>query len=113
MSFHVLVSGTLIGDPVRRTGARGDFATANVRCHTEAGDYLLASIIAFAEVAEELLTHCSGAAIAVSGRATLRTWQGKDGEQKCGLSIVCTEIASVAGARRADADRRRSAKSAA
>ena len=105
MSLYLLVVGSLIADPMRRTGAKGDFATATLRVSTD--DAPLVSIIAFGTLAEELLRHHQGSALAVSGPARLTSWIGKDGAEKHGLSLVVEQIASAAAARRADAERRR------
>ena len=112
MSFFALVAGNLVADPLRRTGQRGDFATGSVRAHTEGGEYMLVSAIAFGDAAEQLLAHRQGDALALSGRASLRSWTGKDGAEKHGLSLVAEQIASAASARRADAERRRTARAA-
>lgn len=112
MSLYTLATGSLISDPVRRSGAKGDFATATIRTATDDGA-ILVSVIAFGDQAAQLLAHQQGTAVAVAGRATLRTWTGKDGEAKCGLSVVCEQIASASAARRADAERRRGNKAAA
>ena len=112
MSVYALATGSLIGDPIRRSGQRGDFATATLKVHSEGGEYILVSVIAF-DAAELLLSHRQGDAIAVAGRGGVRTWVGKDGETKAGLSLVADQVASVASARRSDADRRRSARTAA
>lgn len=114
MSIHLLATGSLVSDPQRRTGKTGaDYATANLRCHTENGEYAFISAIAFGDAAAELLRHHQGSTLAISWRAKLQTWVGKDGETKAGLSIVAEQIASAASARRADAERRRGARDAA
>ena len=113
MSLYILATGSLIADPQRRTGASGkDFATATLRVATD-DDAILVSLIAFGEQAESLLAHRVGTTIAVSGRAKLTSWTGKDGAEHHGLSIVAEQIASASAARRADADRRRERRNAA
>jgi single-stranded DNA-binding protein len=107
MSLHILVSGSLVADPVRRTSAAGKtFATGSLRVATD-DDSILVSLIGFSDAAESLLAHSVGASIAVSGRAKMTTWTGRDGSEKHGLSVVIEQIASASSARRADADRRR------
>src|ERR1051325_8369349 len=107
MSLFALASGSLIADPNRRTSGKGsDFAIATLRTATEDGS-ILVSLIAFGVQAEELLGHKQGDALSISGRAKLTEWTGRDGEQHHGLSLVVEQIASAAGARRADAARRR------
>src|SRR5262249_12479052 len=107
MSLYTLATGTLIGDPAHRTSARGnDFATATLRVSTD-NEPILISIVAFGDVAAELLRHRQGDALAVAGRAKLTAWIGRDEAQHHGISIVADQIASAATARRADAERRR------
>jgi single-stranded DNA-binding protein len=106
MSLHVLATGALISNPQRRTSAGGNiFATGTIRAATEDGAMLI-SVIAFNDLADELLRHQQGEAIAVAGRAKFTSWTAKDGAEKHGLSVVAEQIASAANARRADADRR-------
>lgn len=112
MSLHILASGSLIADPACRTGAKGEFATATIRTATDDGA-ILVSVIAFGDEAAQLLAHRQGSAVAIAGRATLRSWTGKDGETKCGLSLVAEQIASASASRRADAERRRGTRAAA
>lgn len=112
MSLYTLATGSLISDPARRTGTKSDFATATLRTATDDGA-ILVSVIAFGEQAAQLLAHQQGAALAIAGRATLRSWTGKDGEQKTGISVVVEQLASASAARRADAERRRSNRAAA
>jgi single-stranded DNA-binding protein len=112
MSLYTLATGTLIADPVRRSGANGDFATATIRAATEDGT-ILVSAIAFSALAEQLLSHHQGDAVAVAGRAKLREWTGQDGAQHHGLSVTVEQLTSAAAARRADAERRRGTRAAA
>jgi single-stranded DNA-binding protein len=107
MSLYILATGSLIADPQRRTSASGkDFATATVKASTDDGSVLV-SLIVFGTLAEELLRHHQGSALAVSGPARLTSWIGKDGAEKHGLSLLAEQIASAAAARRAEAERRR------
>jgi len=69
--MYVLATGTLIADPVRRSGAKGDFATGTVRVATDDGPILI-SLIGFGAVAEQLLRHSIGNAVAVSGCQSAR-----------------------------------------
>jgi single-stranded DNA-binding protein len=110
VSLFVLVVGTLISAPQRRTSNAGAvFATATVRLPTDTGTVLV-STVAFNARADELLRHQQGEAIAVAGRAKFTSWTAKDGAEKHGLSVVVEQIASASAARRADADRRRERK---
>jgi single-stranded DNA-binding protein len=111
MSLFVLATGTLVSDPIRRSGAKGDFATASLRVATDEGA-ILVSVIAFSDLASQLLTYQQGSAVAISGRARLSEWVGRDGTEHHGLSLVADQIAGAAAARRADAERRRTARAA-
>jgi single-stranded DNA-binding protein len=113
MSLYVLVTGPLIAEPQRRTGASGkDFATGTLRVATD-DDSILVSVIGFGDAAEMLLAHRHGSTLAVSGRAKLTSWRGKsDDKEHHGLSVVIEHIASASAARRADAERRRERRAA-
>lgn len=91
--LYCLVSGTLARDPERRTGSKGEFATATIRVGS--GDAVMwIGIVAFADSAERLLQLRKGAPIAASGRAELKEWTGRDGSARHGISIVVAEIAA-------------------
>ena len=107
MSLHVMAVGVLTADPIERTGAKGNFATATLRTSTDDGP-ILVSMIAFGAVAETLLAHQQGSTLAVAGRAKLTSWPGRDGAENHGLAVVAETITSAAAARRADTERRRS-----
>jgi single-stranded DNA-binding protein len=109
VSLHLLATGTLVADPIRRTGARGDFATALMRVATEDGA-ILVSMIAFGEVAETLLAHRAGATLSVAGRAKLSIWTGRDGRENHGLALVGEQVASASAARRDDIGRRQTSR---
>jgi single-stranded DNA-binding protein len=108
MSLFLLATGPLLSDPVRRTARSGeDYATATVRVATDGADSILVSVIGFKGCAEQLLAHHQGSTLAISGRAKMTSWVGKDGSPKTGLSVVVEQIASASSARRADVARRR------
>ena len=93
MSLYVLAAGALIADPQRREGAKGAFATAVIR--VEAGEPTIVSAIAFGDTAERLLELAKGDAIAVSGRAQVKSWTDREGVTQRGLSIVAEQIATA------------------
>jgi single-stranded DNA-binding protein len=95
MSLHVLATGILVADPQRREGRQGPFATAAVRTRGEGDDAIIVSAIAFGETAERLLKLAKGDAVAVSGRARLTSWPGRDGAEKHGISVVADQLATV------------------
>jgi single-stranded DNA-binding protein len=101
--LSVLIEGTLIGAPVRRTSAKGSmFVTAQVRCNADDGESVLCSVIAFqAAAAEPLAALAAGDTVAVAGPAALSQWE-KNGEHKVGLKVTASRVMSVydAGMRR-------------
>ena len=101
--LSVLVEGTLIAAPVRRTSAKGGaFVTAQLRCTGDDGASLLCSVIAFqASAAEALAGLAGGDTVAVAGPAALSQWE-KNGEHRAGLKVTATRVLSVyeAGMRR-------------
>jgi single-stranded DNA-binding protein len=92
--LFALASGSLIADPAARDGAKGRFATATIRAGS-GDEAVLVSVIAFGGEADRLLEHVKGDALAVSGRASLRAWTGRDGAEKHGLSVVVDQIAAA------------------
>lgn len=105
MSLYALATGAVIADPVRREGPKGEFATAAIRVNTGDGKAILVSLIAFGDEAERLLDHAKGDSLAVSGRARLTSWAGRDGAARHGISLVAEQIAATRP-RRAAPDRR-------
>ena len=71
-----MANGVLARDPERRTGAKGILALATLRIgNGDAAQWV--STIAFAEQAERLLSLHAGDAVSASGRAEMKTWQGR------------------------------------
>jgi single-stranded DNA-binding protein len=94
--IRVLVSGTLYGAPVQRTGQNGKpFVTAKLRVDTGEEGSAWASVIAFGAEAERLAGLKDGDALSVAGRATVQGYIAKDGNAKASLSIVADEVAAV------------------
>lgn len=92
----VLAVGNLIRDPERRTSSKGkDYATALLRVPSAEADAMLVSVITFnPDTVQALLAHGKGDELAVAGRAGLRSWEGRDGEQH-GLSVVADKVLST------------------
>jgi single-stranded DNA-binding protein len=100
VSVQALISGRLIADPDVRTGESGkSFTLAKVSAATDDGDTLV-SCIAFGPVGEQLGALGKGDAIAVSGRASVRTWTGRDGEPRGGFSVTVDAILTAYTVRR-------------
>lgn len=96
--IRALITGTLYGDPQTRTSQSGkQFVTAKMRSYGKNGESVWASIIAFGEQADRLMTLSNCAALAVSGKAEVNSWLNKQGEPRAGLSIVVDEIATLKG----------------
>jgi single-stranded DNA-binding protein len=96
MSLHCMALGTLVADPVRRTSAAGKpFVTASLRVPCDGAEPFLASLIAFSQTAADALAqHGKGDALVVGGRANLKAWMGRDGQEQHGLSIVVESVMS-------------------
>lgn len=100
MSLDILTTGKLTKPPMRRTGQGGKtYATATMRAATEDGD-ILVNLIAFGAIADSLLALGAGDSLAVTGRAKVSTWTGKDGTLKTGLSVTAEAIMSLYQARK-------------
>ena len=101
--LSVLIEGSLIAAPVRRTSAKGTtFVTAQLRCTGDDGASVLCSVIAFqASAAETLAALAAGDTVAVAGPASLSQWE-KNGEHRAGLKVTASRVLSVyeAGMRR-------------
>ncbi|MGH8580858.1 MAG: single-stranded DNA-binding protein [Gammaproteobacteria bacterium] len=53
------------------------------------------SLIAFGRIGETLSRHAKGDQLAVSGKLTKSVWQGKDGQQRSGFSIMVDCLSSA------------------
>ncbi len=95
--LSVLATGTMASDPVSRTTSAGKpYATGLLRVPCEDAEPVLVSMIAFDTAAvEALLAHGKGETLAVTGRAKLSQWTGRDGQEAMGLSIVVDKVLSA------------------
>jgi single-stranded DNA-binding protein len=92
--FSALLCGNLAADPARHEGAKGHFVTGLIRVQPSQGDAFIASIIAFGERGDELLLLDKGDSISATGRASLRSWTGRDGASRYGINVVVDRIAA-------------------
>ncbi len=93
--IRVLLTGTLHGDPVQRTGQSGKpFTTGKLRADDGSGNAVWASFIAFGEDGERIAGMKDGAALAVSGRAALKVFEGKHGHQ-ASLDVTVDQVATL------------------
>lgn len=87
-----LISGRLLADPERRTGGSGKpFTLARLVANDGEADSTV-SVIAFGTVAEQLAALCKGEALAIAGRASVRTWTDRAGVLKAGLSVTADAL---------------------
>ena len=101
MSITALVSGKLLSDPERRTAANGKgFTTARLSTSIGGDESILCSVIAFAEVAEQLAALGKGDKLALTGRCTPKAWTAKDGTPKAGIDVVADALLTVYHLRR-------------
>lgn len=99
MSLSILAQGRLLSAPMTRTGKSGKtFMTFILAANTEGDSPVTVSGIAFdTGVIEKLATLGKGESIAISGRAKLATWQGGDGTERAGISVVADALLTVYG----------------
>jgi single-stranded DNA-binding protein len=92
MSLIVLASGKLIKPPTIRTAKNDEpYTVASMRAASDDGDVLL-SLIAFGQAGRVLAALSAGDALSVTGVARLSHWQGKDGEERHGLSVTADAV---------------------
>lgn len=96
-----LVQGSLAGDPVRRTSAKGgDFATATMRV-AAGSESIFVGVSAFSESAmERLLSMSKGGALAAVGTMELNCWVDREGNDRRDWRLTATEILTVHHAHR-------------
>ena len=95
--IRVLLTGTLYGDPVKRHGQGGKaFVTGKLKADDGSETTVWASFITFGEEAERISRLKDGAALSISGRATLKVFEGKRGHQVA-LDVVAEQVAALKG----------------
>lgn len=100
MSVTALVTGRLIANPEARTSGAGKaFTLAKLAAATDDGDSLV-SVIAFGTVGEQLAAMAKGDTVALTGRAKVSTWTGKEGEARAGLSVTADALLTAYHLRR-------------
>jgi single-stranded DNA-binding protein len=97
MSIDTLISGRLKGAATIKTASNGNtYALFKVSASDKDGNSVLVSCITFSKTcmaAVELLE--DGDSIAVSGEASISTWQGRDGGAQHGLNVTAHLIQSA------------------
>jgi hypothetical protein len=105
MSLRVLITGSLVTAPERKTSAKGtEYAKAHLRVDSKNGS-TLASICAFGGHIDELARFRKTDSLSVGGPAELSRWRGRDGEECFALSVTVEQIAGAKSARRPPGDR--------
>ncbi|MGH8659724.1 MAG: single-stranded DNA-binding protein [Gammaproteobacteria bacterium] len=93
--------GRLGRDPEERTTAGGkSMVTASMVVNLGRDEELSEwfSLVAFHKVGERLALHVKGDMVAVNGKLSKNTWNGKDGEKRSGFSVLVDCLASAKAA---------------
>ncbi|MBK8183117.1 MAG: single-stranded DNA-binding protein [Candidatus Competibacteraceae bacterium] len=94
--IRTLCTGTLYGDPQSRTSQNGKpFTTARLRADDGKGGSVWLSLIGFGSEADALARLKDQSAVAISGKATLKTWTDKQGTPQAGLDVVIDQIITL------------------
>lgn len=90
-----MAQGTLVADPQQRVGASGKpFALCSLRCATD-DDAVIVNAICFGATVDTVMAAKKGDELCLSGAGSLRTWTGKDGQERTGLSITVNRAMSL------------------
>jgi single-strand DNA-binding protein len=101
--LDVLIAGKLFRDPKPgRTKTDKPMCSALVRVPM-GEDSVIASVIAFEDVAERLARLRAGDAVSITGSARLNVWQ-RDGETRPGLDVTASAILSAYDVKRRRGD---------
>ena len=91
-SIHCALQGRLCADMELRQSASGkDWARLSVGVG-EGDEVTWVSVAVFEEKARALAGLAKGVEVYVEGRLTMNTWEGKDGQQRTGLSVAAWEV---------------------
>lgn len=94
--IRCLISGKLHDAPQSRESAKGtSYTVAKLKCDDKSGAWIWASIIAFGEQAERLLSLKAGDTVSISGPAELSTWLDKEGNPKPSLSMTAEQLTTL------------------
>ena len=93
MTILALASGTVSGTPVARsTGAGRAFATLSLRTQAGEGSAFVSVAVFESDLVELVLSLSEGDAVSVTGRLELRTWKGRDSQERTGLSVIASQL---------------------
>lgn len=91
--IFALATGTVSQVPTRRTTTKGNpFATFSIKAQTGDGSGFVSIAVFDSELVPTALALADGDAVSVTGRLELRTWQGRDGQERAGLGITATRL---------------------
>lgn len=92
--LNILVSGTLYSSQSRVSGKGNSYLTGSIRVPMKAGDKdMFISFIAFSDSVQGAISTLEpGEALSVSGPGELKSWTGKDGTEKHGISIIVDHV---------------------
>ena len=100
MSFQALVQGQVVKAPREGTGASGKrWVQVGVRCKIDAprggeADSLIAQIIGFGDVADQLCDLTVGDPLSVCGSAKVNVFE-RDGTSHGGLGIIAEKVVAL------------------
>lgn len=88
--IDALIAGRLRGAPQFKTAANGSpFVSFRMATTDRSGTSLLCSCIVFSETAHAAMQALEdGDSVAVSGEASLKTWEGPNGTPRHGLDVL-------------------------
>jgi single-strand DNA-binding protein len=96
VTIHALATGSVSQPPTRRTTAKGNpWATFSIRVQTGEGSTFVNVAVFDAGLVDQALLLTEGAAVSVQGKLELRTWQGRDGQERTGLSVTASQIMAL------------------
>ena len=99
--LDVLIAGRVRGTPEAKRSAGGkDCTRFRVLVPTAESEAVLASCVAFGEVAKAVAALADGDAISITGSAKLTHWTGKDGGVRVGLDLVASAVLTAYAVRR-------------
>ena len=95
--IDVLIQGRLRGGVTIKPTQQGkDYAIFRLSTTDKNGDSILCGCITFEPAAVEAVQRLGdGDSVAVSGEAAIRTWQGKDGQERYGLDVMAHQVMSA------------------
>ncbi len=95
--IDVLIQGRLRGGVTIKPSKQGkDYAIFRLSTTDKNGDSILCGCITFETAAVEAVQRLGdGDSVAVSGEAAIRTWQGKDGQERYGLDVMAYQVMSA------------------